>query len=71
MKKATRTIDRLHKLYDEVSEFRANPNQRIIGFVLHADPIKADGPNPFTCDWAFIQLYDEKIDWTTFPGNKV
>jgi hypothetical protein len=39
---------------------RTNPDQRIIGFVLHAEPIVvSDGPNG---DWAFIELYREKID---------
>ena len=72
VEKATKMIDRLNKLHDEVTKRRTNPDQRIIGFVLHAEPIVvADGPNEFTRDWAFIQLYREKIDWSTFPGNKV
>lgn len=25
----------------------------------------------FTKDWALIELYDEKINWSTFKGNKV
>jgi hypothetical protein len=70
--KATRLIDNLNKLHDEVTKRRTNPDKRIIGFVLHADPILvSDGPNEFTRDWAFIELYNEKIDWVTFPGNKV
>lgn len=70
--KAARIINHLNKLHDEVTEHRTNPDQRIIGFVRHAEPITvADGPNEFTSDWAFIELYNEKIDWSTFPGNKV
>lgn len=42
------------------------------GFVLHAEPIVvADGPNQFTRDWALIELYRDKIDWSSFTGNKV
>ncbi|KAF8869128.1 hypothetical protein BD779DRAFT_1588781 [Infundibulicybe gibba] len=38
-----------------------------IGRVLHAEPIVVpDGPNMFTRDWAFIELYSERIDWDTF-----
>ena len=65
-------IDNLNKFHDEVTKHRTNPDERIIGFVLHAEPIVVSNePNMFTCDWAFIQLCDEKIDWGTFPGNKV
>jgi len=72
VEKATKIIDNFNKLHDEVTKRRTNPDQRIIGFVLHAEPIAvSDGHNGFTRDWAFIQLYNEKIDWETFPGNKV
>ena len=67
----TWTVEDLHKLHDKVSKSRANPNQRVIGFVLHADTIHVDGPNRFTCDWSFIQLYNENIDWKTFTGDKI
>ena len=72
VKKATRIIDHLNKLHDQVTKRTTNPDHCIIGFVLHAEPIVvSDGPNRFTRDWAFIELYKEKIDWDTFPGNKV
>jgi hypothetical protein len=72
VEKATNIIDDLNKLHDRVTKRRTNPDQRIIGFVLHAEPIVvSDELNRFTRDWAFIQLYNEKIDWGTFPGNKV
>lgn len=72
MEKAPKTIDKLKKLHDEVIKLRTHPDKRIIGFVLHAEPIVvSDKLNGFTRDWAFIQLYNEKIDWDTFPGNKV
>lgn len=69
---ATEIIDDLNKLHDEVTKRRTNPDKRIIGFVLHADPIVAsDEPSGYTGDWAFIELYNEKIDWESFLGNKV
>ncbi|KAG7451365.1 uncharacterized protein BT62DRAFT_927053 [Guyanagaster necrorhizus] len=72
VERATRMIDDLNKFHDEVTKRRTHPNLRIIGFVLHAEPIVvADGPIEFTRDWAFIQLFPEKINWSTFPGNKV
>ncbi|PWW80501.1 hypothetical protein C7212DRAFT_361520 [Tuber magnatum] len=72
VEKATKMIDSLNKLHDEVTKLRTNPDQRIIGCVLHAEPITiSDGPHRFTRDWAFVQLYPEKIDWATFLGNKV
>ncbi|KAG7451368.1 uncharacterized protein BT62DRAFT_916395 [Guyanagaster necrorhizus] len=72
VEQTTNMIDELNKLHDEVTKCRTHPNQRIIGFVLHAERIVvADRPTEFMHDWAFIQLYREKIDWSTFPGNKV
>jgi len=72
VEKATGMIDSLNKLHDEVTKLRTNPDQRVIGCVLHAEPIViSDGPHGFTRDWAFVQLYKEKIDWATFQGNKV
>ncbi|KAG8893234.1 hypothetical protein FRB99_002117, partial [Tulasnella sp. 403] len=72
VEKATKTIGHLNKLHDEVTKRRTNPDKRIIGYVLYADPIVAfDQPSGYTRDWAFIELYNEKIDWKNFLGNKV
>ena len=72
VEKAVEMIGNLDKLYDEVTKHRTTPKLRIVGFVLHCEPIVvSDGPNKFTCDWALIELYKEKIDWDTFLGNKV
>ena len=72
VEKATKIINHLKDLYNQVAKRMTNPDQRIIGFVLHVEPIVvADGPNQFTRDWALIQLYNEKINWDTFLGNKV
>ncbi|KAF8874483.1 hypothetical protein BD779DRAFT_1703538 [Infundibulicybe gibba] len=65
-------VSNLNKLHDEVTKHRTNPEQRIIGRLLHVEPIVVhDGPNGFTRDWAFIEVYRESIDWDTFLGNKV
>ncbi|KZP24239.1 hypothetical protein FIBSPDRAFT_736125 [Athelia psychrophila] len=70
--KATDTIEQVNVLHDEVSRCRATPDQRTIGFVLHSEKIEVSvEPHKFTKDWALIELYDEKIDWPTFRGNKV
>ncbi|KAF8595172.1 hypothetical protein BDV93DRAFT_534959 [Ceratobasidium sp. AG-I] len=72
VERATKMIGYLNKLHDEVTKLRTIPGLRIIGCVLHAEPIVVpDGPHRFTRDWAFVQLYKEKIDWDTFLGNKV
>jgi len=71
VEKATKDIDNLNKLHDEVTKRRTNPDKRIIGFVLHTEPIVVSEPGGYTRDWGFIQLYKEKIDWDAFRGNKV
>ncbi|KAG8797913.1 hypothetical protein FRC17_007607, partial [Serendipita sp. 399] len=46
VEKATKIIYNLNKLHDEITKRRTNPEQRIIGFVLHAESnVVADGPN--------------------------
>ena len=70
--KAKKKIEKINKLHSGVTRFRTTPAQRTIGFVLHAEPIAvSDGPHKFTSDWALIELYEEKIEWNSFKGNKV
>jgi hypothetical protein len=69
---ATKEIKEVNALHDEVTKRRTTPDQRVIGFVLHAEKIEFSvEPHGFTKDWALIELYDEQIDWSTFKGNKV
>ncbi|KAG2070519.1 hypothetical protein BDR04DRAFT_1054093 [Suillus decipiens] len=69
---AKEEIEELDAIYDEVTKHRTTPSQRVIGFVLHSQKIEVSvEPHNFTNDWALIELYDEKIDWPTFKGNKV
>ncbi|KAM5532548.1 hypothetical protein V8D89_013754 [Ganoderma adspersum] len=70
--KAMEEIEEVNALHDEVTKVRTTPDQRIIGFVLHSEPIEVSvGPHGYTKDWALIELYDDKIDWPSFKGNKV
>jgi hypothetical protein len=70
--KATREIEQAEALYDEVTKHRTTPDQRVIGFVLHSEKIEVSvDPHGFTKDWALVELYEEKIDWASFKGNKV
>ncbi|KAG0634813.1 hypothetical protein HOY80DRAFT_1012275 [Tuber brumale] len=57
VEKAAKMIDSLNKLHDEVTKPVANLDQRVIGCVVHAEPIViSDGPHRFTCDWAFVYI---------------
>ena len=68
--KARQTIEEANTLHNEVTKHRTTPDQRIIGFVLEKIEVSVD-PHGFTKDWALIELYDQKIDWATFQGNKI
>ena len=70
--KATEKIQIINKLHDEVSKRYSTLDQRKLGFVLHAEEIAVSvEPHKFTNDWALIELYNDKIDWSSFKGNKV
>ena len=70
--KARQTIEEANAIHNEVIKLRTIPDQRIIGSVLHSEKIEVSvDHHGFTKDWALIELYDQKIDWATFKGNKV
>ncbi len=70
--KATKTVEQVNALHGEVTRRCTTLNQRTIGFVLHSEKIEVSvEPHKFTKDWALIELYEEKIDWPTFKGNKI
>jgi hypothetical protein len=70
--RATKKIKKVNAIHDEVTKCRTIPDQRVLGFVLHSEKIEVSvEPHNFTKDWALIELYEEKIDWSTFKGNKV
>ncbi|KAN0081180.1 hypothetical protein V8E55_008804 [Tylopilus felleus] len=70
--KATRVIQRVKAIHSEVIENYTTLDQRTIGFVLHSEKIEVSvEPYKFTKDWALIELYNDKIDWTMFKGNKL
>ena len=70
--RARRRVNKMNELHSEVIRRYTTPLLRVIGFVLHAEPITVSvGPHQFTSDWALIELYNEKVDWSKFRGNKV
>ncbi|KAL6308599.1 hypothetical protein BKA93DRAFT_725412, partial [Sparassis latifolia] len=70
--KAMREIQRVKAIHGEVIENYTTLDQRMIGFILHSEKIEVSiEPYKFTKDWALIELYNDKIDWTTFKDNKL
>lgn len=70
--KAEKRIEKVDELRTEVTKHHTTPNQRIIGFVIHSEPIEVSvEPHCYTKDWALIELYNDKFDWSNFRGNKV
>ncbi|KAJ7147595.1 hypothetical protein C8R43DRAFT_889571 [Mycena crocata] len=70
--KAKKDIQQVKAFNDEVFNCRSTSDQRVIGFVLHSEKIEVSvESHGFTKDWALIELYNEKIDWASFKGNKV
>ncbi|KAF8877468.1 hypothetical protein CPB84DRAFT_1852671 [Gymnopilus junonius] len=65
-------VEKRQEYMDLVAKAKKEIQQRVIGFVLHAEKVEVStDPYGFTKDWALIKLYDEKIDWANFKGNKV
>ncbi|KAI0676456.1 hypothetical protein C8Q78DRAFT_1073261 [Trametes maxima] len=59
-------------LHAEATENYSTLDQRTLGFVLHSEKIEGSvEPYKFSKGWALIELYNDKIDWATFKGNKV
>jgi hypothetical protein len=72
VEKATKEIQRVKEIHSEVTENFTTLDQRTIGFVLHSEKIEVSvEPCGFTKDWALIEIYEDKIDWATFRGNKL
>ncbi|KAF5357685.1 hypothetical protein D9758_007489 [Tetrapyrgos nigripes] len=70
--KAEQTIKAATMLLDEAEKHWTCPNQRMLGYILHAPPIDMGvGHEQFTQDWGLVELYNNKINWATFPGNKI
>ncbi|KAJ3715490.1 hypothetical protein C8R42DRAFT_698343 [Lentinula raphanica] len=61
-----------NNLVDELAKHHTTPDQRVIGHVLHSDPIQASTDSyRFTNDWALIELNTDQIDWSSFKGNRI
>jgi len=69
---AEKAITAMDKFHDKITKHWSSPSQRVIGYVVHAPPISVGtGPKQFMEDWALIDLYRDKIDWSGFKGNIV
>ena len=69
---AEKVITAIDKFHDNITKHWSTPSQRTIGYVVHAPPISVcTGPKKFMEDWALIDLYRDKIDWSGFKGNIV
>ncbi|KAL1726219.1 hypothetical protein EV714DRAFT_255093 [Schizophyllum commune] len=68
----TARIEEANTLRDTVKTTRSRPEERVIGSVLHVErndaPAEAYG---YPRDFALVEMYKEKMDWSTFHGNKV
>ncbi|KAH6902434.1 hypothetical protein BKA70DRAFT_1520761 [Coprinopsis sp. MPI-PUGE-AT-0042] len=70
-KKNYRQAALLRELDSDITENDcSNVQNRVIGDVLHADPI-APGPSGGILDWAAVKLDRDKFEWSNFGGNKV
>ena len=70
--RATRTITAIEKFHDVITKHWTPVSHRVLGYVIHAPPISiSTGPKQFTEDWALIDLYHDKIDWSGFKGNVI
>lgn len=70
--KAEVMIEDINKFHNQITKHWTTLSQRIFGFVLYSPPISlATGPKQFAEDWALINLYRDKIDWSTFKGNVI
>jgi hypothetical protein len=72
VKKARRKMEKINEFHSNISKRWTVPNDRIIGQVLHVEPIAVSaGPQKLTEDWALIALEESKFEWDKFKGNTV
>ncbi|KAJ4501282.1 hypothetical protein C8R41DRAFT_892481 [Lentinula lateritia] len=71
-KKAWWKTEKINEFHTDVSKLWNLPNDRIIGEVVHFEPIAASvGPQKLPEDWALIALHENKFEWDKFKGNVV
>ncbi|KAF9513696.1 hypothetical protein BS47DRAFT_1343943 [Hydnum rufescens UP504] len=72
VKKARRKMEKINEFHGDISKHWIVPNDRIIGEVIHVEPIAVSvGPQTLTEDWALIALDESKFEWYKFKGNMV
>ena len=69
---AREDMEEIDKFHGEISKYWTVPKDRIIGEVIHVEPISIGvGPQKLTEDWALIALDETKFEWDKFKGNVV
>jgi len=70
--KAQVAVAAVNEFHDQITKHWTTPSQRVRGYVFHAPPISfSTGPKQFVEDWALIDIYLDKIDWSSFKGNVI
>ncbi|KAG6818779.1 hypothetical protein H0H93_001822 [Arthromyces matolae] len=70
--KAKRSIKNTEIFYKDVTNHWTLPIQRTLGHVVYSPPVSlSKGEEEYTEDWALIKIKRNKIDWDSFPGNKI
>lgn len=65
-------MEKINEFHGNISKHWTVPNDRIIGEVIHVEPIAVSvGPQKLTEDWALIALDESKFEWAKFKGNMV
>lgn len=71
VEKETKKIEDVKMLQNKVTKNHTTPKEHVIGFLLHSEKIEVSiDPGCYTNDWALIELYEEKIDWSMFKGTR-
>lgn len=72
VKKARRKMEKINEFHGNISKHWTVPNDRIIGEVIHVEPITVSvGPQKLIEDWALIAPDESKFEWDKFKGNMV
>jgi len=65
-----KSIKTLNEFHGTITKSWGTPHQHTLGHVAYAPPISVDaGVKHHTEEWALVEVYRDKIDWTGFKGN--
>ena len=72
MEKVTEQIEEVNAFHDQVMQYSTTPDQTVIDFIVYTEKIAVSVESyRFTQDSVLIELYDQKIEWSTFNENKI